>query len=366
MQSNEQLDLNLDAGTPPPIPPLLPVERKSWQKVQKFEFYGTASEYFGIWIVNILLILITLGLYSPWAKVRRLRYFYGNTAFYNRRFDFTGLPKKILIGRLIALTIWIGISVASKLSYSIASIGALLLYLAIPWLIRATLRFKARNSKFGNSRFYFSGENKEIYWVSLKAFLLVVFTMGIFYPVALWMYKRYSLDHLYVGQLKFKLRAAWSAYMGAVYIPLLIFAAIMFVTGIVFALLIGVVGSGGIYFISTVIAILYFILFFFFYPLISARLFMVTWNNTTISRSVFSTNCNQWRYAWIVGSNWIVRILSVGLMTPWCAIRLYRYQVESLQLELRNDPDEMLNRIQTDHSALAEEITDIFDIDVSL
>jgi uncharacterized membrane protein YjgN (DUF898 family) len=38
-----------------------------------FEFRATGSEYFRIWIVNLLLTLVTLGVYSPWAKVRRLR-----------------------------------------------------------------------------------------------------------------------------------------------------------------------------------------------------------------------------------------------------------------------------------------------------
>lgn len=75
-------------------------------QVYQFKFHGKAEEYFGIWIVNILLTLITLGLYAPWAKVRRLRYFYQNTEFLTRRFDFTGLPEKIFIGRLIAIAIW--------------------------------------------------------------------------------------------------------------------------------------------------------------------------------------------------------------------------------------------------------------------
>lgn len=43
------------------------------------EFHGTAKEYFGIWIVNVLLSIITLGVYGAWAKVRDRKYFYGNT-----------------------------------------------------------------------------------------------------------------------------------------------------------------------------------------------------------------------------------------------------------------------------------------------
>ena len=44
-----------------------------------FRFHGQAGEYFRIWIVNICLTVITLGIYSAWAKVRRKRYFYSNT-----------------------------------------------------------------------------------------------------------------------------------------------------------------------------------------------------------------------------------------------------------------------------------------------
>ena len=41
------------------------------QKVTPVIFQGKTSEYFGIWIVNLLLSLVTLGIYSAWAKVHR-------------------------------------------------------------------------------------------------------------------------------------------------------------------------------------------------------------------------------------------------------------------------------------------------------
>ena len=45
----------------------------------KVKFTGSGSEYFRIWLVNLLLSAVTLGLYLPFAKSRRLRYFYANT-----------------------------------------------------------------------------------------------------------------------------------------------------------------------------------------------------------------------------------------------------------------------------------------------
>ena len=101
-------------------------------------------------------------------------------------------------------------------------------------------------------------------------------------------------------------------------------------------------------------------------PLMQARLFITTWNNTSLSSSQFKTDCNQWRYAWIVVSNWIVKILSIGLMSAWAAIRLYRYQIENMSLHLQDDPNLMMNIAQQDHNAIAEEISDIFDLDISL
>ena len=71
---------------------------------EPFTFTGTGREYFGIWIVNILLTILTLGIYSAWAKVRRTRYFYGNTRLAGASFDYHARPVQILIGRIVVGT----------------------------------------------------------------------------------------------------------------------------------------------------------------------------------------------------------------------------------------------------------------------
>lgn len=64
------------------------------------EFTGSGSEYFRIWIVNLLLTLVTLGIYYPWAKVRRLRYFYGNTLVAGHAlWTFTASPRRCCAAR---------------------------------------------------------------------------------------------------------------------------------------------------------------------------------------------------------------------------------------------------------------------------
>ena len=43
--------------------------------MEPIKFKGKAAEYFGIWIVNLLLTVITIGIYGAWAKVRKKKYF---------------------------------------------------------------------------------------------------------------------------------------------------------------------------------------------------------------------------------------------------------------------------------------------------
>lgn len=72
-------------------------------KTRQFSFSGNAREYFGIWIVNLFLSVVTVGIYTAWAKVRRLRYSYGNTHLDGHTFDYHARPRQILIGRIIVV-----------------------------------------------------------------------------------------------------------------------------------------------------------------------------------------------------------------------------------------------------------------------
>ena len=361
-----------DPGAPPP-----PIDNhdadydhddNSYSAHQRFVFHGNASEYFGLWISNLLLTIITIGFYAPWAKVRRLRYFYGNTKLANRAFDFTGIPTRILAGRLIAAAVYFTFAIGGQYSPKLAVAGFILLFLVLPWLLRATFRFNARNSKYSNSRFFFSGSTGQIYVTLLICVLITVFSLGLLLPYALWLYKRYQFDHLHLGQLDFKLSVPVGSFFKAVYVPFLLILAAGAAIGLLGA--ISGVGTqtlqGGISLLIMLAAAAVYVLFLCIFPLIQARLYKATWNHVSVGRNHFECDINQWRYAWIVISNWIARIVSLGLLSAWAAIRIYRYRIESLSIRLVNHPNQLLTLAQKDPAAFAEELTDILDIDVSL
>lgn len=130
-------------------------------------FYGRGSEFFGIWIVNLLLSIVTLGIYSAWAKVRTKKYFYGNTDLAGDRFDYHATPVQILIGRIIAavcVVIWV---VTSEISPLFSGVLFLAFALVVPLLIRNNTRFDARMTSYRNVRFDFAGTLKGAYGVFL-------------------------------------------------------------------------------------------------------------------------------------------------------------------------------------------------------
>src|SRR5437588_6592034 len=101
-------------------------------------FTGSGSEYFRIWIVNLLLSIVTLSLYHPWAKVRRLRYFYGNTLVDGHALDFHGNPVKMLRGYLLVGLLLICYSTAGRFSPGAALVAVVIFAVVFPALLRAS------------------------------------------------------------------------------------------------------------------------------------------------------------------------------------------------------------------------------------
>ena len=153
--------------------------------MHQFKFHGKGKEYFGILIVNILFSIITLGIYSAWAKVRTNKYFYGNTERSGSRFDYLAQPKQILIGRIIAViavSIWAALN---ALSPKIAVVVMLAFFLIYPVLVVRNLRFDMKMTQFRNVRFNFTGSYKSAYIVMLLKPLAAYTAIGVTFAVTL-------------------------------------------------------------------------------------------------------------------------------------------------------------------------------------
>ena len=101
-------------------------------------------------------------------------------------------------------------------------------------------------------------------------------------------------------------------------------------------------------------------------PFTQACLHKVIWGNLTIGESEFVLNdFSIFRFAFIQFTNYLMIGLTLGLFTPWAAVRLHRYKTQTLSLLSHDNFDELITPQMIEESALGEEIADVFDIDVS-
>lgn len=369
---------------------------------QRFEFTGTGWEYFRIWVVNLLLTIATFGIYSAWAKVRRLQYFYRNTRVAGAIFDYHGNPKVILKGRVLALTLLVAYKISSDLSMIATGIVALILALILPWLLARAFRFKLINSSWRGLRFHFRGTVAEAYrtlilfpivlgitgffvWSLVTSFserpgigvilltgLLPLLVLGATVPLAHYLMKRYQHDNAYFGQAPFFFHAKASDFfkiyakaLGFFFlgsIPAGIFAfltakayellmATMF--GWLFSLLYGVVSAYAFY--------------LFVRPYLESRLQNLIWNQTELGMHRFESTASARKLLWIHASNLALITLTFGLFKPFAVVRLIKYRVESMTLVPAGTLDDFSWDASADTAgAVGQEAGDLFDIDIAL
>ena len=133
-------------------------------KIAEGQFSGTGAAFFKIYFVNILLTIITLGLYTPWARVRTKRYLYGNLHLGKYSFDYHADPNKMfkffVLFYAISIIFGLGVNLIPVIGVILAPAYLIVLIVAAPWIINRSLSFNAKMTSFGNIRFHYSGN----YW----------------------------------------------------------------------------------------------------------------------------------------------------------------------------------------------------------
>jgi uncharacterized membrane protein YjgN (DUF898 family) len=114
------------------------------------------------------------GLYSPWAKVRRLQHVYRHTRLAGSSFDVHGDPIAILRGRLVGAVLFGGYALSGLVSPRAALVLLLLVGGLMPWLLTKSFRFRCHNTSHRGVRFGFGGTVPGAYKVFLGLPLLAV------------------------------------------------------------------------------------------------------------------------------------------------------------------------------------------------
>lgn len=330
-----------------------------------FEFTGKAGEYFKIWIVNILLTLLTLGIYSAWAKVRTRRYFYGNTFLQNSSFEYLADPLKILKGRLIVFGFFVLYAIATRIAVAAGALFALFFLLIFPWVFVQALAFNARNSSYRNIRFDFNASYGRAAGVFIGGGVLAALTLGLGYPYFVYLRSKFVVGNSGYGSTPFGFSARAAKFYG---VYLVAFVGMVLAIGLAWVLAFAqlAAGAGPEELGGWLAVILFYLSLGFLMVYLQTSITNLVWSNTHLGDHRFESTLRTTQMLWIHVSNTIAIVLSVGLLIPWATIRKVRYRLDNLKLLAAGELDDFVAGEQETVAAAGGEIADFFDFDLGI
>jgi uncharacterized membrane protein YjgN (DUF898 family) len=359
---------NFGTGSPPPDSSLPPPPEE-----YPMQFTGDGSTYFRIWIVNLTLTILTLGLYWAWARVRTRRYLYGCTRIAGSSFAYHARPVPLLKGYILLGGLFLAYSLSNQFAPLLSGVLLLFFGLVWPWIYVKAVRFRARYSSWRGVRFGFDGDYGESYRVNLFLNFLIPFTLGLAYP---WIAKErrdFLWNNLRLGTNRFlkrlKVGEFWKAYLIAAGFAVVFFVLLMFgmvATGAILAQL----GSESEAVVTGLAIVLYFLGILTtagIAAIVRARLLRYTVDGALVGSLQLKCNLNINTFATIEISNLLLTVLTLGFFAPFATIRKNRYLLESISvIASPGELDALVAGAAESESAMGEVASDLLDFEIGL
>ncbi|HEX2100843.1 MAG TPA: YjgN family protein [Candidatus Synoicihabitans sp.] len=320
---------------PPPLPPPLPEASPPARQQVPFEFRGDAREYFRIWIVNTLLTLLTLGVFSAWAKVRKRRYLRGNTRLLGHAFHYTASPRRILIGNAIVVALFLGYSFFGAV-YPGIRIASLVIGVALlPWVVVRSLSFNAHHTLYRGLRLRFRPNLAHAFGVYLLLPIVVVLTLGLYYPAWVRRKHQFQSDNHRYGDAFFAFDGDNGPFFAAILVggAIVIGGAMLGGTAIASWTIIGKSPPPPLATVAIMVAT-YGTGFFIGRHYIHPRIFNHVWNHVRLDEHRFVARMAPGRWLGLQCIHLLAVVATCGLAYPWVTIRNTRFALESLSLDV--------------------------------
>jgi uncharacterized membrane protein YjgN (DUF898 family) len=177
-----------------------------------FSFKGDGGKLLGIYIVNFLLLIVTLGLYFPWANAKVSRYLHSETELEGDTFVFHGTGKEMFIGfiksvGIVILVYALYFALIAMLGDLGAILGGLMMLVffatAIPYAIHGSMRYRTSRTSWNNVHWGYRGNLKVFAQKFLVGYLLTVVTIGIYGAWYAQTMRKYMIGHTRFGNIEF-------------------------------------------------------------------------------------------------------------------------------------------------------------------
>jgi uncharacterized membrane protein YjgN (DUF898 family) len=293
----------------PPAPPPGPGARAGAVASTRPIFHGSAGGLFGIQAVNVLLTLLTLGVYYFWGKARVRAYLLGESELDGDRLAYHGTGGELLIGFLKGVAVFflpvVLLSVLPQLygvpdpvTSALSTLLYLLGLLLVPVAMVGARRYRLSRSSWRGVRFSFRGSVREFIGIFVVGTILTSITLGVYYPVFVTRRQAFMISHSYFGSRKFDFDGRGRTLIGPFVLMLLLFLPTL--------------GLAWFWF--------------------SARRHRFFTEHTRFGTTRFRSTVTGGRLAWLQISNVLAIVLTLGLAWPWTVVRSMRFTFQYLTL----------------------------------
>ena len=334
----------------------------------RLEFKGDPKEYFRIWIVNLALTILTLGIYSAWAKVRKQRYFYSSTVLAGSSFGYHGEPLKILKGRIIAAVLFGLYFFSGRISAYGTLFAIALVAVLTPWLVVKSRTFALRVTSWRGLRFDFAADYSGAYRALLGWLLLGFISFGLLMPRFIRERYRFIVTRSRFGQTAFECDPSIGRFYKTAFVVVGMTVLIGIVGGFVVMVGVLVIATGekpsSFSLVSTLLPLLlYAVILPVMLGYTQSRNLNEVFGHTTLGSHRLHCKLSASRMIDIYFTNLLAMVFTLGLYTPWAQVRLARYRLESLELEASGPLDNFVAANTEVPAAAGEELTSFFDLD---
>ena len=391
------------------------------------EFTGSGGEYFRVWIVNVLLSIITLGIYTPWARRRTAQYFYSHTLVAGSPLEFTAQQRKMVMGFVLLMLITLAYNIAANTGQDTA-VGLFLLAGAVlaPFIWGSAMRFRLGATRWRGLRLQFTASWKEVYLASWPVFALALVWFGVFYGLQVlspeladalqeaeeetrrklptftpamaallvlglvltvlcfirleYNYKSLLVLKAQVGSEKGRWKPVYMDFVKIWLATVLVFIVCVVSLSVLISVLAGgsvalVAGLGkrlGFWMFVIIIAAIVggiFLMFLASAPARAyreARMFQLMWNNIGVSHVArFKCQLASGSYVWLRIRNMFLTLITLGFYRPFARVSEYRMKCESVTLHVKGGVEQVTGAmVRQQQGGLGDALADAAGLDL--
>lgn len=295
-----------------------------------------ARDYTLLELKNFALSVLTLGIYSAWAKVNRRKYVTQHTTLDGHTFDYVAKPKVILRSRILVMAIFIASTLSEQLHPILGTFGSLVLLLAFPWAFTTSTAFNARQTKYRGHSFLFFGPIKEAYGAFFKSYGIAIVTLGIGQLVSAQLFSKFVGNNSRLAGRRFSFEQPRGPYykLGAVLMSC--FALLFGLIFLAFALSMAFEGEGSsepmgaLLGLRVALGAAFVTGYVFLAGVIRASLANLFFEGLRYGPHTVQSKIRPSTLGAMYLTNTVAIVCTLGLAIPWAYLRSYRYRMSCL------------------------------------